>query len=114
MRKLIVSLVAAVASLAAGEALAQGDGTGARGPEYGPVPGTPEYYGNSGGSLGGMTPQYAPPPYYRDRDGTFIPYGYRDSRPAYPYERPRRIDRDRDGDGVPDRRDRYPDDPRRY
>ena len=113
MRKLIVSLVAAFLSLAAGAAFAQGDGTGARGPEYGPVPGTPEYYGNSGGSLGGMT-QNEPSPYYRDRNGTFIPYGYRDNRPAYPYERPRRGDRDRDGDGVPDRRDRYPDDPRRY
>ena len=62
MRKLIVSLVAAVLSLAAGAALAQGDGTGARGPGYGPVPGTPEYYGNSGGSIEGMAPPSCRPP----------------------------------------------------
>jgi hypothetical protein len=33
------------------------------------------------------------------------------AKPAYPYQRPQR--RDRDGDGVRNNRDRYPDDPNR-
>lgn len=53
--------------------------------------------------------------------GTYpTPYGYRDfaygpqrqAYPVYPITRPSR--RDRDGDGVPNRGDRYPHDPYRY
>jgi hypothetical protein len=110
MKKLIVSLIAAGGLFLSGGAFAQGDGTGASGPAYGPVPGTPEYYGNSGGTLPGVDPRD-----YRDRAyapyGPYVPHMQRDSRRAYPYARTRR---DRDGDGISNRRDRYPDDPRRY
>lgn len=120
MKKLMLSVLA-IAALSSGAVLAQGSAESQAGsawrqqPDYGPVPGTPEYYGNSG-------------------IGPGQPYGY-DNRayraqaaPAYPYvppERARRRDRDwdgaratrgrdRDGDGVRNARDRYPDDPRRW
>jgi hypothetical protein len=113
MKKLIVSLFAAGGlCLAAGAAFAQGDDTGARGPDYGPVPGTPEYYGNSGATLPDTARPYRGYGDSRDRRDAYGPYAPRDNRPAYPYARPRLGDRD--GDGIPDRRDRRPDDPSRY
>jgi len=105
MKKQILVMVAA-AALSAGAAYAAGDnsagsaeidygGTGTTRPDYGPRNGR-EAYGNSG-----WTPDRA--------------YGY----DARAYERRglrserRYRDRDRDGDGVIDRLDRYPDNRRR-
>jgi len=128
MKKLMLSALAVAAML--GVATAQAGGAESEAgsawrqqPDFGPVPGTPEYYGNSGGPV---------------QLGAY-PYGYgSQAAPAYPYERPeraRRRDRDwdrdrdgdgdgdgardarsqdRDGDGVRNRRDRYPNDPRRW
>jgi hypothetical protein len=114
MRKLVLSMIA-VASLAASAAFAQsGDaesqsGSAWRTPPdsaYGPVPGTPEYYGNSG-----WPPLEQGPPYRYDNRGRAVPYAYRGA-PAYRHLQPTR--RDRDGDGVRNSRDRYPDNPRRW
>jgi hypothetical protein len=111
MRKLMLALFA-VASLGAGAAFAQGGdaesqaGSAWRAPPdtaYGPIPGTPEYYGNSGWP---PADQRA----YDYRSRSYLPYANR-SAPAYPYVQPSRGDRD--GDGVRNRRDRHPDDPRR-
>jgi hypothetical protein len=115
MRKLVLSVFAA-AGLVAGAAFAQGgDAQSQAGsawrtnPDYGPVPGTPEYYGNSG------FPPAGQPYIYDYRSGRYVPHAYR-SAPAYPYVHPyaQRSRRDRDGDGVRNREDRYPDDPRRW
>jgi hypothetical protein len=110
MRKLMLSTLA-IASLAAGAVFAQsGDadsqaGSAWRAPNS-PIQ-LPPAYDNSGAT--------APrPEVYDYRDYRYSPYAYRDVRPAYPYVRPHRRDRDRDGDGIPDRRDRYPDNPYRY
>jgi hypothetical protein len=112
MRKLVLSMIA-VASLAASAAFAQsGDAESQSGsawrsnPDYGPVPGTPEYYGNSG-----WPPVQQPQPYGYDNRGRAVPYAYRGA-PAYRHLQPSR--RDRDGDGVRNSRDRYPDNPRRW
>lgn len=74
---------------------------------YGPAYGTPEYYGNSG---------WTPPSGYvyqgTDRWGRPL---YSQVAPSSPYilhDRARR--NDRDGDGVRNRRDRHPDDYRRW
>jgi hypothetical protein len=121
MRKLMLSVVLGAASLAAGAAYAQiGDASSEAGsawrtnpnpnpnPNYGPIPGTPEYYGNSGGSL----PTEQPHLYgYDNRGRAYGPYAYR-SAPAHRHLQPSR--RDRDGDGVRNSRDRYPDNPRRW
>lgn len=113
MRKLMLSVLA-VASLAAGAAFAQsGDaesqaGSAWRSPPdsaWGPAPGTAEYWGNSG------FPPREQPYVYDYRSGRYVPHAYR-SGPAYPYLNPRRGDRD--GDGVRNRDDRYPNDPRRW
>jgi hypothetical protein len=112
MRKLVLSMIA-VASLAASAAFAQsGDAESQSGsawrsnPDYGPVPGTPEYYGNSG-----WPPVQQPQLYGYDNRGRAVPYAYRGA-PAYRHLQPSR--RDRDGDGVRNSRDRYPDNPRRW
>lgn len=122
MKKLMLSVLA-IAALSSGAAFAQDGGAEAQAgsawqqkPDYGPVPGTAEYYGNSGF-----------PPAQRA-----APYGYRayvpQAGPAYPYVPPERArrrdrdwdgvrdarDRDRDGDGIRNSRDRHPDDPRRW
>jgi hypothetical protein len=127
MKKLMLSVLA-VAAFSTGAAFAQDGGAEAQAgsawrqnPDYGPVPGTPEYYGNSGVSPGLLYPYgYA--------------YGYNrayppQAAPAYPYVPPERArrqrdrdgdgvrnarDRDRDGDGVRNARDRHPDDARRW
>ena len=111
MKKLIVSVLAVASLAAGGVAIAQGaEGQAGsawnnNGVDYGPRPGTPEYYGNSG---------------FPPADQIVVPnsrryYGpngqaYRNSRSYYSS---RATPRDRDGDGVPNRRDRYPDDPTR-
>ena len=112
MRKLLLS-VFAVASLAAGSAFAQsGDAESQAGsawrtnPDYGPIPGTPEYYGNSG-----WPPLEQPQYRYDNRGRAYAPYAYR-GEPAHRQLQPSR--RDRDGDGVRNSRDRYPDNPRRW
>lgn len=111
MKKLMLSVLA-IAALSTGAAWAQDGGAEAQAgsawrqkPDYGPAPGTPEYYGNSGW-----------PPAQQ-----IYPYGYGDraqaprAAPAYPYVPLARASRrDRDGDGVRNSRDRYPDDPRRW
>lgn len=132
MNKLFVSVLATAALAAGGAAFAQSGGDAesqagsawrnhplapqtppnpyaaqdaARG--YGPAYGTPEYYGNSG---------WTPPSGYVYR-GTDI-WGrplYSQVIPASPYILHDRVRRnDRDGDGVRDRRDRHPDDYRRW
>lgn len=139
MTKLFVSVLAAAAVAAGGAAFAQGGGdaesqagsawrgTQSWGPYYPPpvtnsdaerldraqrglgqAYGTPEYWGNSG-----WTPQ--PPGYvYRGTDRWGRPL-YSQVVPASPYILHDRVRRnDRDGDGVRDRRDRYPDDYRRW
>jgi hypothetical protein len=115
MRKLMLSVLA-VASLVTGAAFAQsGDaesqaGSAWRTPPdsaYGPIPGTPEYYGNSG-----WPPIQEPRTYrYDNRGRAYVPDAYRGA-PAYRQLHPSR--RDRDGDGVRNSRDRYPDNPRRW
>ena len=114
MKKLMLALLA-VASLQAGAAFAQDAETLAGGawrttPNPNPVPGTPEYYGNSGWPP--APPQQPQSPYYYGNRAYPVPYAYSNPAPAYPYLRPRRGDRD--GDGVRNRRDRYPDDPNRW
>ena len=110
MKKLMLSALV-VASLSAGAAFAQAAdeqaGSSWRPPVYnGPVPGTPEYYGNSGWS-----PLQLQQPYvYGNR--YYVPYSTAPAYPYVPYANRRRGDRD--GDGIPNRRDRYPDDPSRY
>ena len=109
MKKLMLSALA-IAALSCGTVFAQAAdeqaGSAWRPPVYnGPVPGTPEYYGNSG---------WTPPdqlPYYVYGNRAYVPYS---TGPAYPYTPYARSRTDRDGDGVSNRRDRYPDDPRRY
>jgi hypothetical protein len=65
---------------------------------YGSPYGSP-YYGSSSVYIYGSGGHTYAPRYRRDRDHDGIPD---------------RRDRDRDGDGVPNRRDAYPGDPRRY
>jgi hypothetical protein len=108
MKKLMLSALA-VASLWAGGAFAQSAeelaGSAWRPPVYnGQIPGTPEYYGNSG-----WPPLQQQPYVYGNR--YYVPYA---TVPAYPYVPYARTRSDRDGDGIPNRRDRYPDDPSRY
>jgi hypothetical protein len=150
MNKLTLSILATAALLAGGAAFAQsGDAESQAGSAWrgvqnygpytvpqpgpagrpdsstgiGPVPGTPEYYGNSG---------WTPPAYgyvYRGTDAYGRPiydaapvdqYRQRNWRDGFArgdrhdrrYDRQAR--RDRDGDGVPDRVDRYPNDPSRW
>jgi hypothetical protein len=118
MKKLMLSVLA-VAALSTGAAFAQGGSADEQAgsawrqrPDYGPAPGTPEYYGNSG-----WPPAQQIYPY-----GYAYGYGNRayppQAAPAYPYVPPRASrrdrERDRDGDGVRNARDRYPDDPRRW
>jgi hypothetical protein len=118
MNKLMHSMFAAAALLAAGAVMAQDGGAECQGaassggrPGCGAGPTVP--YPTAG------VPVTPPPGVY------YSPYAYRDygryaygpqyqhpAQPAYPYTRPSR--RDRDGDGVPNRNDRYPYDPSRY
>lgn len=115
MKKLIVSaLLAAGLAAVGGTAFAQAAegqaGSAYRQPgaaDYGPVPGTADYYCNSG---------FCPPPtvYYDGRRVYSRPYAAAPVYPHYPYATPyARTQRDRDGDGVINRRDRFPDDPSR-
>ncbi|MES2632913.1 MAG: hypothetical protein V4669_08075 [Pseudomonadota bacterium] len=109
MNKFIVSSLMAVTLAAGGAAFAQG-AEGQAGSaynnnqvDYGPVPGSAAYYGNSG---------FTPPPtvYWDGRRHYSTPYAAQ-RVPVYPYgNQYRGTARDRDGDGVPNRRDRWPDD----
>jgi hypothetical protein len=69
------------------------------------------YYDNSpyyGGSYYGGAPYYGGTPYYGASGGVVVI----EQRSGYPYRGYTR--RDRDGDGVPDRYDTRPNNPRRY
>ena len=110
--RLLMLAVLAAASLASAGAMAQANDpkfTGEQSvanprPEYGPRPGSPESYNNSGSNV---------EPGYSGRGGLF-PYLFDERSRAYSQQDARRDGRrDRDGDGVRDSRDRYPDD-RRY
>ncbi|MBC7601188.1 MAG: hypothetical protein H7255_00805 [Ramlibacter sp.] len=112
MTKLIVSVVALAAFGAGGVAIAQGADSQAgsawnnNGVDYGPRPGTAEYYGNSGW-----------PPVNQiqaSNDRRYYAPNGRAYRSARDYYASRSTPRDRDGDGVSNRRDRYPDDPARW
>lgn len=144
MNKLFVSVLATAALAAGGAAFAQAGGDAeaqagsawrnhpmqpqtppnpyaaqdaARG--YGPAPGTPEYYGNSGytppsGHVYQGTDRWGRPLYSQGTDRWGRPV-YSQAAPAAPWILHDRVRRnDRDGDGVRDRRDRYPDDYRRW
>ncbi len=109
MNKHIISSLIAVTLVASGAAFAQG-AEGQAGSaynnqvDYGPVPGTAAYYGNSG---------FTPPPtvYWDGRRYYSQPRAAERLVPAYPYRNEYRgTTRDRDGDGVVNRRDRWPDD----
>jgi hypothetical protein len=97
-----------------------------------PPPGAPDYYGNN---VWPPAPQVQPQPRARaplsyGNRGAVVPQQYPADRvpqyssaPHYPYTTAvpvapvvpvgPRTERDRDGDGVPNRRDAYPDDPTR-
>jgi len=118
MKKLMLSALA-VASLTAGAAFAQSAdelaGSAWRAPVYnGPV-GAAEYYGNSGWPPAQQQPYVYGSRYYAPYAAApaypYVPYA---AAPAYPYTPYARTRSDRDGDGIPNRRDRYPDDPSRY
>ncbi|HWI82574.1 hypothetical protein [Ramlibacter sp.] len=133
MNRLIVSVLATAALAAGGAAVAQGGdaesqaGSAWRGtPNYGPYaypvpnqqvpspevqrgfgPAPDQVYGNSG---------WTPPNgyVYRGTDRYGRPL-YSAQAPSYGYIlNDRASRRDRDGDGVPNRRDRFPDDYRRW
>ena len=115
---------------------------GNAGPTFGPPVGTPEYYGNSGVTPPDGRPHYpytVPAPRAFGRDSAAIRRererereiaALREREMALQRERERERDiaaqrdrqwdrtmggpRDRDGDGITNRRDRYPDDPYRY
>jgi hypothetical protein len=109
MNKLIVSSLVAAALAASGGVFAQAAegqaGSAYRTDDPNVAPGTERIYGNSG---------WTPPTVYFDgRHYYTTPYAQRGTH-VYPYGRvDRRTQRDRDGDGVSNRRDRWPDDPTR-
>lgn len=112
MRLLALSLLAAASFAGAGGALAQDGGAECQaGSAWGSKPGCGA--GPSGGPYGAPgSGRYVAPAY--PPLGAYGPYAYDRytyARPAYPYLRPHR--RDRDGDGVRNSRDRYPDNPYR-
>ena len=90
---------------------------------YGPAPGTPEYYGNSGwtppsGYVYQGTDRWGRPAYGQAVPAAPYILGDGDRARARDRDRARARDRafrnDRDGDGVRNRRDRHPDDSRRW
>ncbi|GEM_PF-3228602 len=129
MRKLIFTTVAVVGLAAGGPVFAQASGFDAansaaisanpRNPAnvtpYGPVPGTPEYYGNSG-----WTPDKIygdnlyPRGHYRYGYPAAAAPAWQQRHPGSRDQRARATRSDRDADGVPDNRDRYPRDPSRW
>ena len=110
MKKLIVSVLA-VAALAGGSAFAQGADSQAgsaynnNAVDYGPAGGGAAYRDNSGWSADQAAAQANNYRYRGDRI-----HG-RNSRDYYASRATRN---DRDGDGVANRRDRFPDNPRRW
>jgi hypothetical protein len=123
MQKILLSALAAAALCAAGGAVAQDGGAECQaGSAWGPKPGC-----GAGPSTGAANP-YAdqrawivpqavapttvgPPEAYAYGNRLYGPNVYPETpRPDYRHRRGGH--RDRDGDGVPDRYDRYPDDPR--
>ena len=113
MNKLIFSTLAAGMLASGGAAFAQASGYDAahseNTPTCGRVFGTP-YHTCAGGTPPTEAQVYVAPDPRGNR--AFAPRY--DNAPAYPYVVPdRRTRRDRDGDGVDNRSDRYPDDPNR-
>jgi hypothetical protein len=114
MKKLILGVAAAAAVLAGVPAFAQSADC-QNGAAYGPVPGCdssavppPMWFNNSGSPAyipsnpyAYVAPRYAVPQYA-------VPYAYNVPRVLH------RSRRDRDGDGVSNSRDRYPDNPYRW
>jgi hypothetical protein len=153
MRKLIFTAVAFAGLAAGGSVFAQASGFDAAQSQainqnnryaanpanvtpYGPIPGTREYYGNSGWTPDKIYGDNSYPEGYRYRNryaesaaAAAAAAAARDWRGPRGYDRARetnrgrsdrdhdgirdRDDRDRDGDGVVNRRDRYPDNPNR-
>ena len=118
MRKLLHAMLTAAALSAAGAAMAQGSGAECQGVT---ASGTP--YACGAHSMPGFPGITAPGTYYPpgtyanvvpSENQAYAPPQYR-VEPAYPYAYPyaRPSRRDRDGDGVPNRSDRYPDNPYR-
>ena len=114
MKKLLHAMFATAVLSVTGVAMAQDGGAECQGaassggrPGCGAGPTVP--YPTAG------VPITPPPGVYHDpygyRDGSYWPQYRAQARPAYPYAQPSR--RDRDGDGVPNRSDRYPDNPYR-
>jgi hypothetical protein len=117
MKKLMLSLLTAAGLAAGGAAFAQ-DAECQAGIAWGPKPGCGDP----------TAPPPAPPnatvlsgpiaaPYYDPRFGYYDPRVYPPGAHAYPYVVPRVVQpsrRDRDGDGVRNRDDRYPNDAWRY
>lgn len=121
MKKLMLSSLAAVALCASsGAALADaecqaGSAWGYKEGCGGPSPGTPQayppYYVPAPGNSGWPAAQQAYPYAYGYENRGYAPQ----AAPAYPYAPAARANRrDRDGDGVSNRRDRFPDDPSRW
>ena len=114
MKKLALSMLAAVALSAAGAAMAQDGGAECQGLRHsgggtcGGGPTVPHYPYSDAPMAVPPGAQYGP---YVYRDGLYWPQYQAQARPAYPQARPSR--RDRDGDGVSNRYDRHPDDPYR-
>jgi hypothetical protein len=112
MKKLIIAATIAAGTLGTGAVFAQADHTGTQpgyvNPQYGP-----QVYGNSGWTpdraYGGNV--YVVPNIIGQAqilsDGRFVVPGA-----LYGYSQYERTNRDRDGDGIRNNRDRYPDDPR--
>ena len=152
MRKLIFTAVAVAGLAAGGSVFAQASGFDAAQSQannqnnpyaanpanvtpYGPIPGTREYYGNSGWTPDMIYGDNNYPDAYRYRypnraAAAAAAAAARDRRGPRANDRAReanrgrndrdhdgirdRDDRDRDGDGVANRRDRYPDNPNRH
>jgi hypothetical protein len=115
MKKLIIAAAALAATLAGTSSFAQsgsagcqaGSGWGSSAPGCNDASNTyppADALGNSG---------WTPPAYIYTPSRGYVPYA---GSPYYSYNVPRysRNRRDRDGDGIPNSRDRYPDDPRWY
>lgn len=112
MKKLMLSMLAMGAMAAGGAAFAQSAECGA-GVAWGPIPGCGDPTAPPANAQ--VWPGHRAP-YFDPRIGYYDPRVYYPPTarfyPHVPYVQPSR--RDRDGDGVRNRDDRYPDDPRRY
>ena len=113
MKKVFIAAAALAALAAGGAAMAQGDA------QCQVNPASCSNWANSTPTYGYSGPNVYVQPGVRIAQGAW-PYAYNRqyAQPQYPQYWQRapyaRTRRDRDGDGVPNWRDRYPDDPARY